>query len=42
MDLEARKRWEDYTKAKEIMLKKTHIPEAQWRIVPADDNKEHA
>ena len=39
MDLEARKRWEDYTKAKEIMLKKTHIPEAQWCIVPADDKK---
>ena len=42
MDLEARKRWEDYIKAKEIMLKKTHIREDQWRIVPTDDNKEHA
>jgi polyphosphate kinase 2 len=39
MDLEARKRWEDYTKAKEVMLRKTHIPEAQWNIVPADDKK---
>jgi polyphosphate kinase 2 (PPK2 family) len=42
MDLEARKRWEDYTKAKEAMLKRTHIPEAQWRVVPADDKKKHA
>jgi polyphosphate kinase 2 len=39
MDLEARKRWEDYTKAKEVMLRRTHIPEAQWRVVPADDKK---
>jgi polyphosphate kinase 2 (PPK2 family) len=27
MDLESRRRWEDYTKAKEIMLERTHIPE---------------
>lgn len=39
MDLEARKRWEEYTKAKEVMLKKTNIPEVQWRVVPADDKK---
>lgn len=39
MDLEARKRWEDYTVAKEEMLKHTNIPEAPWRIVPADDKK---
>ena len=28
MDLESRRRWEDYTKAKEVMLERTHIPEA--------------
>ncbi len=39
MDLESRKRWEDYTKAKEIMLKRTHIDEAPWWIVPADNKK---
>ncbi len=39
MDLESRKRWEDYTKAKEVMLKHTHIPEAPWRIVPANDKR---
>jgi len=39
MDLESRRRWEDYTKAKEAMLERTHIPEAPWWIVPADDKK---
>lgn len=39
MDLESRRRWEDYTKAKEVMLKKTHIPEAPWWVVPADNKK---
>ena len=28
MDLESRRRWELYTKAKEVMLQRTHIPEA--------------
>src|SRR5262249_7909748 len=28
MDVESRARWEQYTKAKEIMLERTHIPEA--------------
>ena len=39
MDLESRKRWEDYTAAKEVMLDRTHIPEAPWRIVQAVDKK---
>ncbi|MCB1231760.1 MAG: polyphosphate kinase 2 [Verrucomicrobiae bacterium] len=39
MDLESRRRWEDYTKAKEIMLERTHIPEAPWWVVPADNKK---
>ena len=39
MDLESRRRWESYTKAKEIMLERTHIPEAPWWIVQADDKK---
>jgi polyphosphate kinase 2 len=39
MDLESRRRWEDYTKAKEVMLERTHIPEAPWWIVQADDKK---
>ena len=39
MDLESRRRWEDYTGAKEEMLHRTHIPEAPWWVVPADDKK---
>jgi polyphosphate kinase 2 len=39
MDLESRRRWEQYTKAKEDMLRRTHIPEAPWWIVEADDKK---
>jgi polyphosphate kinase len=39
MDLESRRRWEDYTKAKEVMLQRSHIPEARWWVVQADDKK---
>ncbi|WP_341676753.1 polyphosphate kinase 2 [Niveibacterium sp. SC-1] len=39
MDLESRRRWEGYTRAKEIMLERTHIPEAPWWVVHAVDKK---
>jgi len=39
MDLESRRKWEQYTKAKEAMLERTHIPEAPWWIVEAVDKK---
>jgi len=39
MDLESRRQWEAYTQAKEVMLERTHIPEAPWWVVPADDKK---
>ncbi len=39
MDLESRRRWEDYTKAKEDMLERTHIEEAPWWLVHAIDKK---
>ncbi|ENO97040.1 polyphosphate kinase 2 [Thauera phenylacetica] len=39
MDLESRARWERYTVAKETMLERTHIPEAPWWIVEANDKK---
>jgi polyphosphate kinase 2 len=39
MDIESRSRWEQYTKAKEAMLERTHIPEAPWWIVEAVDKK---
>jgi len=39
MDLESRRRWEQYTKVKEDMLERTHIPEAPWWVVEAVDKK---
>lgn len=39
MDVESRRRWEDYTVAKEEMLERTHIPEAPWWVVEAVDKK---
>ncbi|QEI12108.1 polyphosphate kinase 2 [Cellvibrio japonicus] len=39
MDLESRRRWEQYTKAKEVMLERTHIDEAPWWVVEAIDKK---
>jgi polyphosphate kinase len=39
MDLESRRRWEEYTKAKEVMLERTHIAEAPWWVVQAVDKK---
>ena len=39
MDLESRRRWEHYTKAKGVMLERTHTPESPWWVVPANDKK---
>ena len=39
MDLESRRRWEQYTQAKEVLFEHTHIPEAPWWVVPAVDKK---
>src|SRR5271168_2367454 len=39
MDLESRRRWEAYTKAKEEMLERTHIPEARWWVIEGVDKK---
>ena len=39
MDLESRRRWEQYTKVKEVMLERTHIPESPWWVVQANDKK---
>ena len=39
MDLESRARWEAYTRAKEIMLERSHITEAPWNLVHAVDKK---
>ena len=39
MDLESRRRWEDYTRAKEVMLERTHTAESPWWVVQAVDKK---
>jgi polyphosphate kinase 2 len=39
MDFESRWRWEYYTRAREVMLGRTHIPEARWWVVQAVDKK---
>jgi polyphosphate kinase len=39
MDLESRRRWEAYTQTKEVMLQRSHIPEAPWWVVQAVDKK---
>jgi polyphosphate kinase len=39
MDVQSRARWEQYTKAKEEMLHRTHIPQAPWWVVEAVDKK---
>ena len=39
MDLESRRRWEQYTKAKEVMFERTNIPEAPWWVIEGNDKK---
>lgn len=39
MDLESRRRWEAYTQAKEVMLQRSHHPDAPWWVVQAVDKK---
>ncbi|CAN5854592.1 polyphosphate kinase 2 [soil metagenome] len=39
MDLEARARWVDYSRAKDDMFAKTDTSEARWWVVPADEKK---
>lgn len=39
MDLESRRRWEQYTKAKEATMERTHLPYSPWWIVEAVDKK---
>ena len=39
MDLESRKRWADYSRAKDEMFAHTDIPEAPWYVVESDIKK---
>ncbi len=39
MDIESRNRWVEYSKAKDVMLTHTNIPEAPWFTVEANDKR---
>jgi polyphosphate kinase 2 len=39
MDLEARVRWQDYSRAKDDMFRHTDIKQAPWFVVDADDKR---
>ena len=39
MDLPSRKRWYDYSRARDLMLKKTDTRDAPWHIVRSDDKR---
>jgi polyphosphate kinase len=39
MDLPARKRWYDYSRARDLMLKKTDTRVAPWYIIRSDDKR---
>ena len=39
MDLPSRKRWYDYSRARDVMLKKTDTRIAPWYIVRSDDKR---
>lgn len=39
MDLESRKKWVEYSKAKDEMMARSDIPEARWHVVNADVKK---
>ncbi len=39
IDLAARMKWEEYSRAKDEMFMHTDIPEARWHVVEADDKR---
>ncbi len=39
MDLEARRRWFDYSKAKDVMFEHTDVEDSPWWVVEADSKK---
>jgi polyphosphate kinase 2 len=39
MDLKAREKWVDYSRAKDDMFAATDIPESPWHVVEADDKR---
>jgi polyphosphate kinase 2 len=39
MDLDSRRRWQDYSRAKDVMMAHTDIKQASWYVVNADNKK---
>jgi len=39
MDLLSREHWVEYSKAKDVMMEYTDIPEARWYQIDADDKR---
>jgi hypothetical protein len=39
MDIESYRRWYDYSRARDMMLKATDTPHAPWHIVRSDDKR---
>ncbi len=39
MDLKAREKWVDYSRAKDDMFAATDVPESPWNVIEADDKK---
>ena len=39
MDIESYRRWYDYSRARDMMLKATDTPHAPWRLVRSDDKR---
>lgn len=39
MDLEARDKWVEYSKAKDVMFTHTDIPESPWHVIQAENKK---
>jgi polyphosphate kinase 2 len=39
MDLESRRRWVDYSRAKDTMFEYTDVPDSPWYVVEADDKR---
>ena len=39
MDLDSRRRWQDYSRAKDAMMAHTDIKQASWFVVDADNKK---
>jgi len=37
MDIEAHRRWYDYSRARDDMLRRTDVPESPWNVIPVTD-----